>query len=66
MQDFLAILIAWLAAAFLAYRGWLVVMKRKSGCGACANCPSDSSVQTNSLVQLSPSISHAKAQSRKG
>jgi hypothetical protein len=63
MQDLLAILIACLAAAFLAYRGWIVVMKRKSGCGACANCPSGSTAtQPANLVQLSPMKSHAEAQ----
>jgi hypothetical protein len=57
MQDVLAILIALAAGAFLAYRGWQHFAKRRSGCGACSNCPTD-------LVTISPSMSHAKAQGR--
>lgn len=57
MQDLFAILIALTAAAFLAYRGWQHFAKRRGGCGACSNCPSD-------LVTITPNVSHAKAQSR--
>jgi hypothetical protein len=63
MQDFIAILIAVVAVTFLAYRGWLTVMKRKGGCGACSNCPTSSETQPAALVQLSSNVSHAEAQS---
>jgi hypothetical protein len=63
MQDFLAILIAAGAGAFLARRGWLHFTRRKAGaCGACANCPSSSTPVPANLVTISPIVSHAKAQ----
>jgi hypothetical protein len=65
MQDALAILFVALAAAFLARRAWRhVVHRAASACGSCANCPdSDSAPQT--IVTISPVVSHAKAPSRK-
>jgi hypothetical protein len=65
MQDLIAISIAITSVVFLAYRGWLVVMKRKGGCGACSNCPTSSNAASSELVTISPTVSHAKAQSRK-
>jgi nitrate/TMAO reductase-like tetraheme cytochrome c subunit len=65
MQDILAILIVLAAAAFLAHRMWQSMMKRRSGtCGACSNCPSNSTAKTPSLVNIGPIMSHAKAQRR--
>jgi hypothetical protein len=65
MQDIVAILIVLAAAAFLARRVWQSVANRRSGaCGACSNCPSNDAAKTQSLVSISPIISHAKAQRR--
>ena len=65
MQDTVAILIAIAAGAFLARRGWLHLMRRKAGaCGACSNCPSNSTATPANLVTISPIASHAKAQCR--
>jgi FeoB-associated Cys-rich membrane protein len=65
MQDFLVILIVLAAAAFLVRRMWQAMTKRRSGaCGACSNCPSNSTAQTPSLVNIGPIDSHAKAQRR--
>jgi hypothetical protein len=60
MQDFLAILIALAAAAFLGYRGWQHFAKRRSGCGACSKCPTSESATPSSLVTISPIKPHAK------
>lgn len=52
MQDLLAISIALAAAAFLARRFWQSVTKRRAGCGACSNCPSNTSGQPTGLVSI--------------
>jgi hypothetical protein len=65
MQDLIAISIGLMAAAFLVYRGWQTVMKRKAGCGACSNCPASSTTTHSELVTISPIMPHAQSQSRK-
>jgi hypothetical protein len=64
MQDILAIVIVLAAAAFLVLRMWQSVTKRRTGCGACSNCPSNSTVDTPSLVNIGPIMSHATGQRR--
>jgi hypothetical protein len=65
MQDLLAILIVFLAAAFLVRRAWQHFTQRHPGrCGSCSNCPSAGSSQVL-LKTISPIVSHAKAQRRK-
>jgi len=65
MQDIVAILVAVGAGAFLARRGWQRFAQRKAGaCGACSNCPSNSTATSANLVTISPIVSHAKAQRR--
>ena len=49
MQDFIALLIVTLAAAYLGRAGWLRVMQKRSGsCGSCGSCASDQ----KTLVQI--------------
>jgi len=65
MQDYTAIAIVLIAAAFLARRGWQTLAKRRAGCGSCGNCPSNAAGNTaNNLVSISPIVSHAKAPRR--
>jgi hypothetical protein len=65
MQDYIAIAIVVIAAAFLMRRGWLTLARRRGGgCGSCGNCPSNSAGNSANLVSISPIISHAKAQRR--
>jgi hypothetical protein len=65
MQDFLVILIVFAAAAFLAQRMWQSMTKRQAGaCGACSNCPSNTSNNRPLLVNIDPIMSHAKPQRR--
>ena len=64
MQDFIAIAIVVIAAAFLARRGWQTLAKRRAGCGSCGNCPSNAAGNTANLVSISPIDSHAKAPRR--
>jgi hypothetical protein len=40
-QNSLALALVIVAAAYLGWRGWLVLARRKGGCGACASCPAD-------------------------
>jgi hypothetical protein len=64
MQDFLAIIIVILAAAFLARRGWQRVANRRAGaCGACANCSASDTMELRKLVMLSPNFRGATATS---
>jgi hypothetical protein len=64
MQDILVILIVLAAAAFLVRRMWQAMTKRRSGaCGACSNCPSNSTAKTPSLVNIGPIMSPTKSQS---
>jgi hypothetical protein len=54
MQDFIAIMIVALAAAFLARRGWQRVAGRRAGaCGSCANCSASGTMEPKTLVTLS-------------
>ena len=65
MQDIVAILIAVGAGAFLARRGWQRFAQRKAGaCGACSNCPSNSTPTPANLVTISPLVSNAASQRR--
>jgi hypothetical protein len=57
MQDAIAILIAVVAAGFLARRAWLRFAARRSGCGACSSCPSADSTKSATLVNISPVVS---------
>jgi hypothetical protein len=53
MQDLLAILIALVAAAFLARRAWQPLAHRRAGaCGGCANCHSADSLKSPPLVPV--------------
>jgi hypothetical protein len=62
MQDILAITIVAAAVATLVRRGWLHFSKQRAGiCGACSNCNSTSAP---TLVNISTSMSHAKAPRR--
>jgi hypothetical protein len=66
MQDILAILIATLAAAFLAYRTWLKLAHRSGGsCGSCSNCGTNDSIKSRQLVTISPEMPHAESQRRR-
>jgi hypothetical protein len=40
-QNSIALVLVVVAAAYLGWRGWLVLARRKGGCGACASCPAD-------------------------
>jgi hypothetical protein len=61
MQDILAILIAALAAMFLAHRAWQrLVIRRDGGCGSCAHCPSFNVRKSPPLVAISPISRSAK------
>ncbi len=42
-QDITALFVVVIAAAYLVWRGWLVLRRRRAGCGACSTCPSDES-----------------------
>jgi hypothetical protein len=42
-QDIAAISIVAVACAYLLWRGWLVLKRRRAGCGACSTCPSSES-----------------------
>jgi hypothetical protein len=50
-QDFAALVIVVAACAYLLWRGWLVVKRRRAGCGACSTCPS-SEANGKPLVKL--------------
>ncbi len=39
-QDIAAAGLVTLAGGYLGYRGWLVIWKRRGGCGSCSSCPS--------------------------
>jgi hypothetical protein len=39
-QDIAAISSVAAACAYLFWRGWLVLKRRRAGCGACPTCPS--------------------------
>ena len=54
MQDALAILIALAAVAFLAWRGWHNIVKRRGVCGTCSHCPTNTLGTTVPLVNISP------------
>jgi hypothetical protein len=55
MQDFFAILIVTIAAAFLASRAWRHVTKRAAGrCGSCANCSGSGTVTSQQFVAITP------------
>jgi FeoB-associated Cys-rich membrane protein len=40
-QNLIALALVVAAAAYLGWRGWLVLARRKGGCGACASCPAE-------------------------
>ncbi len=42
-QDWTAIGLVAGAAGYLGRRSWLALARRKAGCGACSNCPAESS-----------------------
>jgi hypothetical protein len=42
-QDIAALLVVAAAGAYLMWRGWLVLKRRRAGCGACSTCPSGES-----------------------
>ena len=54
-QDFIALGLVALCVGYLAWRGWLVVRRKQSGCGGCGNCPSQSRDNGKALVTLEPS-----------
>jgi hypothetical protein len=63
MQDLIAILIAAVAAAFLARRAWQQLKHRSSGaCRTCAGCSSSNAVTIKQLVTISPLKSQAESQ----
>jgi hypothetical protein len=64
LQDILAILIVTIAAAFLTRRALQNIAHKRSGCGACSNCPSAITADSPTLVTISPIASHAKAPGR--
>jgi hypothetical protein len=65
MQDLVAILIVAVSAAFLVRRTWQRVARRTgSACGSCPSCNSNRTLTLQSLVTISPEMSHAKAQRR--
>ena len=39
-QDIAAAGLVALAGGYLAYRTWLILWKRRGGCGSCSSCPS--------------------------
>ena len=39
-QDIAAAGLVLLAGGYLAYRGWLVIWKKRGGCSSCSSCPS--------------------------
>ena len=39
-QDIAAAGLVALACGYLGYRAWLVLWKRRGGCGSCSSCPS--------------------------
>jgi nitrate/TMAO reductase-like tetraheme cytochrome c subunit len=64
MQDFIAIMIVALAAAFLARRGWQrFASRRASTCGSCANCSANEIMKPKTLVTLSPDFRDTAAAS---
>jgi len=42
-QNSIALALVVVAAAYLGWRGWLVLARRKGGCGACPSCPAEQS-----------------------
>ncbi len=38
-QDLTAALLVTLAAAYIAYRAWQIVWKKRGGCSSCSSCP---------------------------
>ena len=53
MQDLLAILIVFAAAAYLARRAWQRLAQRRAGaCGSCASCPAGDSTKSPPLVTI--------------
>jgi hypothetical protein len=53
-QDFVALGVAAISASYLAWRGWLVVRRKRAGCGGCNDCPSQSHGNEKALVLLEP------------
>jgi hypothetical protein len=52
-QDYIALGIVAVAAAYLARRAWLVVARRKSaGCGGCGTCAAGSTGDAKKLVTI--------------
>jgi hypothetical protein len=61
MQDFLAILIVAIAAAFLAHRAWRRLIRRSGhACGSCAGCAAGPKSQVHQLVTISTAIQQVK------
>jgi hypothetical protein len=63
-QNSIALVLVVLAAAYLGWRGWLVLARRKAGCGACASCPAEQSqtIAGKPLVTLEANTKPQRAQ----
>lgn len=66
IQNVIAIVIACLAAAYLARRAWLHFVRGEGKCGSCPSCGESDTIKSRPLVNISPDMSHAETQSRKG
>jgi hypothetical protein len=51
-QDAFALLAATAAGGYLLWRGWLVLRRKRAGCGSCGSCPSSEGTKTIVTIDL--------------